>query len=255
MVNIVQKLINRFCDSFFNYLGFGAHKNVYQFQGFLCLLNILLSAWPLLCYFLYSTDFHIVFWLGPVPQYVNLIVPLCMLLLNLGVQYFGIFSNMAHTARITCFLMFLIIGSILLGAGLYVVTLAEGTATELTSKCGQTPLTAKLDSEWGRLNAFYEACDPKRQLMITQCPGYSETFPNRVYVNYLESLEYEFDCVGFCQFWAKPIFSSEAELGKRCASTLGKHVGAVSVMVGFPTAIQGAAMITIGLCLSGYQHL
>lgn len=251
------KIVNQICDYLFNeILGFGAHDNVYQFQGFLCLMNILLSSWPILCYFIYSTDFHVVFWLGPVPQYVNLMVPVCLLCLNLGVNYFGFFNkSMAHTARLSCFLLFLIIGSVLLGAGLYVVTIAEQAANELIAECGQTTLTAKLDGEWARLNAFYDACDPTRKKEITQCPGFSETFPNRVYINYLEQLEYEFQCVGFCQFWAKPIFSEDAELGKRCASTLGKHVGAVSAMVGFPTAIQGAAMILIGICLSGYEHL
>jgi len=250
------KIVTTICDAVFNSVGFGAHENVLQFQGFLCLLNILLSSWPLICYFVYSTDFHVVFWLGPVPQYVNLMVPLCMLTLNIGVNYFGFWHKaMANTARVSCFLLFFIVGAALLGAGLYVVTIAEAKAHELTSKCGETPITAKLDGEWARLNAFYEACDPSRQKEITQCPGYSDTFPNRVYVNYLESLEYEFQCVGFCQFWAKPIFSDDAELGKRCASILGKHVGAVSGMVGFPTAIQGAIMITIGICLSGYDHL
>lgn len=250
------KIVNTICDTFFNYLGFGAHENMYQFQGFICLMNILLSAWPLLCYFVYSTDFHVVFWLGPVPQYVNLLVPVCMVCLNLGVNYFGFFNkSMAHTARISCFLLFLIIGAVLLGAGLYVVTIAEAAAVELTVECGQTPVTAKLDNEWARLNAFYEACDPKRQKEVTQCPGFSDTFPNRVYVNYLEQLEYEFECVGFCQFWSKPIFTDDAQLGQRCASSVGKHVGAVGAMVGLPTAIMGAAFITIGICLSSYDHL
>jgi len=250
------KFVTVICDGVFNSIGFGAHENVLQFQGFLCLLNIILSSWPLICYFVYSTDFHIVFWLGPVPQYVNLMVPVCMLTLNIGVNYFGFWHKaMANTARCTCFLLFVLVGSTLLGAGLYVMMLAEGARTELTSKCGESAMTAKLDSQWAQLNAFYEACDPKREKEITQCPGFSAAFPNRVYVNYLESLEYEFECVGFCQFWAKPIFSDDAQLGTRCASELGKHVGAVSGMIGMPTAVQGAIMITIGLCLSGYEHL
>lgn len=250
------KFVTEICDTLFNSMGFGVHDNVYQFQGFLCLLNIILSAWPLLCYFIYSTDIHIVFWLGPVPQYVNLMVPVCMLTLNLGVNYFGVFNKQrAGDARCGCFLLFVLVGSALLGGGLYVVMIAEGAATDLTTNCGQTALTGKLDSEWARLNAFYEACDPKRQVEVTQCRGFSKTFPNRVYVNYLESLEYEFDCVGFCQFWAKPIFADDAQLGTRCATVLGQHVGTVSGLVGFPTAIQGAIMIGIGICLSGYDHL
>lgn len=250
------KIITNGCDSFFNYAGFGAHDNVCAFQGFLCMVNVLLSFWPLLCYLLYSTDVHIVFWLGPVPQYVNLAVPCCLCFLNLGVNFFGIANkSRGATTRVSCFFLFVILGSLLLAGGAYVTMIAEKKAAELTSHCGETPLTRKLETQWLQLNRFYESCDPKRQIAVTQCPGMTRQFPNMAFINYLEQLEYEFDCVGFCQFWSKPIFNQDAELGKRCASALGTHVGAVAGFVGMPTAGLGLAMISIGICLSGYEHL
>lgn len=245
------------CDYIFNFLGFGAHegKAVYNFQLFLCLLNIVLSAWPMICYFMYSTDVHIVFWLGAIPQYVNLMVPIVLIALNIGVNVFQCCSFQAHCARLGCFMLFLVLGSILAGAGLFVFSLATSKETELIHHCGTDPVARKLENEWQSLNAFYMACDPTRKLPITNCPGYSETFPNRVFANYLESIEYEFDCVGFCEFWAKPLYNHQSDLAKRCATQLGKHVGSVGDTIGVPTAIMGLSFITIGVLLSLYEHL
>merc|ERR1719235_1088318 len=106
---------------------------------------------------------------------------------------------------------------------------------------------------WRKLNMFYDRCDKTRVKDIVQCPGYTRAFPNRVFVDYLEELEYEFNCVGFCSFLAKPIFNRQSELGNRCASKLGKHVEGISLMVGMPTAQLGGILITIGVCLSGYE--
>lgn len=249
------KVINNMCDLFFNYLNIGAHSGGQQFQLFLCLMNIALSAWPLMCYILYTTDVHIVFWIGEVPQYVNLLVPASLLLLNLGVNFFTLVHVSANNARIGCFSLFLVLGSIMLGAGLYVTMIASSTSAELTQECGKTPLTAKVEGEWQRLNKFYEDCDPQRKKVVTQCSGFSKEFPNRVFINYLEELEYEFDCVGFCKFWAKPIFNSGSELGNRCASAIGEHVASIEFMVGTPTSVVGAGLLYIGLLLAGYDHL
>jgi hypothetical protein len=249
------KVINDVCDLFFNYLGFGAHTQYYQFQLFLCLLNVALSAWPLMCYALYTSDVHIVFWIGEIPQYVNLMVPLCLVTLNIGVNYFSLVKSSASSARIGCFMLFVTIGALMLGMGLYVAMIATESSAELTEQCGKTPLTAKVEGEWQRLNKFYEECDPKRKKVVTQCPGFSKEFPNRVFVNYLESLEYEYDCVGFCKFWAKPIFNEGAEMGNRCASAIGEHVGTIEFTVGTPTAMVGAGLLYIGLMLAGYDHL
>lgn len=251
------KIINDVCDFFFNFLGFGAHagKQVYNFQLFLCFVNISLSAWPLICYLLYSTDMHIVFWLGNTPQYVNLMVPVVLVCLNIGVNVFQCMSFQAQCARIGCFLLFLILGGALVGAGMYVIMISEGKAAELIHHCGTDPMARKLENEWQNLNVFYSNCDPRRKVDITQCPGFSEAFPNRVFTNYLEQIEYEFSCVGFCEFWAKPLFNHQADLATRCASALGNHVGALAVTIGTPTAAMGGVFIFIGVLLSGYDHL
>jgi len=248
--------INRICDAFFNHADFGAHKNQYQFQGFLCLVNLLQSFWPIVCYMMYTSDIHILFWLGPTPQYINLAVPLCGIVLNVMVTFFRFAPGMrANDARVGCFTVFLVLGSCLLGAGFYVHTLTEQKRQELLHYCGETPMTARLDREWTKLNSFYGECDPARKKPITTCPGYTEEFPNRVFVNYLESLEIEFQCTGFCRFWAKPIFEPTAEQGLRCATALATHIEPVAFSVGFMTAVQGACLLVIGLMLADYDHL
>jgi len=249
-------LTNRICDSFFNQMGFGAHKNQYQFQMFLCLVNILQSAWPLLCYFMYTSDIHIIFWLGPVPQYINLGVPLCGIVLNCMVTFFRFAPGMqAHDARVGCFSVFIILGAALIGAGFYVSSLTDQKKNELLHQCGETPMTARLDGEWQKMNTFYGNCDPERKKPITACPGFSAEFPNRVFINYLESLELEFGCTGFCRFWAKPIFEPEAEQGLRCATALAHHIEPVSFSVGWMTSIQGGLLVLVGLMLADYDHL
>merc|ERR1719456_1321063 len=102
--------------------------------------------------------------------------------------------------------------------------------------CGDDPVTRKLENEWTKLNTFYDDCDIKRKKAVTRCPGFSENFPNPVFVNYLESLELDFECSGFCKFWAKPIFTEASDsVGNRCSSALGHHVRQISATVGLPT--------------------
>lgn len=257
------KLINRPCDWVFNVLNVGAHESTWTFQLFLCVLNVTLSAWPIICYFLYSADVHSCFWLGTAPQLVSLMVPLVLLGMNGGVQVFLMCKAEADNARIGCFMLFTLLGSILLGASIYITVLAEGTAQDLVHECGSTPLTSRVEHEWQRLDKFYGACDPKRKMAVTACPGFEDEFPGKqkVLVSYLETLEKDFECVGFCQFWAKPIFMGDAASPQdpldapRCASALGMHLHYTAHFVGGPISALGIVLLLVGFCLAGYNGL
>lgn len=248
--------INGFCDGVFECLNFGAHKNQYQFQLFLCLVNIVLSVWPILCFFLYTSDIHVVFWLGDTPQYVTLAVPLVLLVLNLAISVFRFTpgSQGQMGAQLSCFMIFLVVGSVLLGAGTYVFMITDMRATELTHHCGEKLMTRRLESEWSALNSFYGQCDPKREMRIDDCEGFEDKFPDPVFVNYLEALELEFDCTGFCRFWAKPLFNQAAG-EQRCASAVAEHIYSTAYTVGVATAGLGAFLILIGVCLGRYDNL
>lgn len=249
--------INGFCDSVFEFLNFGAHKNQYQFQLFLCLLNILFSIWPLLCFFLYTADIHVLFWLGSTPQYVNLGVPLVLLVLNLCITVFRFTpgSQGATGAQISCFTAFLVVGSLMLGAGAYVFMITDMRATELTHHCGEKLMTRRLESEWSALNSFYGECDPKRKMRIRDCDGFEDSFPDQVFVDYLEALELEFGCTGFCRFWAKPLFNQASDSANRCASSVAEHIYSTAYTVGAATGGLGVVLLLVGVCLGQYDHL
>lgn len=251
------KIVTEGCDLFFNTMGFGVHKNAMQFQLFLCLLNICFSFWPIICYLIYTSDIHVVFWLGPLPQIVNLAVPVCLLTLNLGVNFFQLCGQnlRAKTARIGCFSQFLIIGCFMLGGGFAVFTEAEVKSNEIINHCGETEQTRMLEQEWERANAFHAECDASRRMEVTQCPGFRDEFPDDVFIDYLYQLEFEFMCTGFCKFDAKPLFNRDALPGVRCATMIGNHVASIAGTVGTPTILLGAALSTVGVLLSQYDHL
>ncbi|CAD7958324.1 unnamed protein product [Amoebophrya sp. A25] len=169
----MARWINRVCDGVFNYFGFGAHKNSGRLQFFLCFLNVFLSIWPMFCFLVYATDIHIVYWLGTMPQNVNLSVPICLLCLNLGVNYFQCFTVRPAAARKGCVMLFVALGCVLILAGSFVLMEAERVVMNLTKKCGQDPLTAALQETWTACKDFLKACDPTFQQDIESCPNFA----------------------------------------------------------------------------------
>jgi len=274
-----SSFITYWLDKLFECLGMGAHKNALAFQGCVCLINIVLSIHPLFCHLTVLNSLHVVFWLGKGPMYVNLAVPVTLFLLNIGVAAFQLGANAersheakkGHAASVPppggykgartqmgCFLLFLILGSMLMGFGAYVMKVSRDTSEDLIHSCGSTPMTMRLEQEWNKLETFFEMC--KRHLRrapdyVQQCPFYGRTFPNRVFANYLEDLESDFNCVGFCKFWAKPLFNPDSDRGVRCASALGEELVQAGNIVGFPTFCTGLVLAVVGICLRGYENL
>lgn len=251
------KIVTDGCDFMFNSLGFGVHDNIMQFQMFLCLLNIIFSFWPIVCYLIYTSDIHVVFWLGALPMLVNLSVPILLFTLNMGVNFFQFCGKnlRAKATRLGCFGQFLIIGAIMFAGGLAVFVLAEEKAREIIHDCGNTEQTRMLEQEWEKADTFYAECDPNRERELTSCPDFEKEFPKRVFVDYLYQLEYEFECTGFCRFDALPLFNKNALPGVRCASMIGTHVSSLAMTVGVPTMALGAGLIYVGILLSQYDHL
>lgn len=243
-------------DAIFSCLGIGAHRDPTKLQLFICLLNLIFSILPTVMYIWVSVNIHVIFWLGMAPQYANLCVPISLCFLNLGTIVVKHFAK-ARQSKIWCFILFLTLGSIMLGVGLYVMFLAWNVSSDLIHQCGASTLTAQLESEWQQLNAFYQQCYAMqgRLQLIEQCPGFAQTFPNRVFANYLEDIEYDYNCVGFCQFWSQPLFNMDADRKKRCATAIGEEMDFIGNIVGAPTMVVGAFVVTMGICLSLYDHL
>lgn len=245
-------------DRIFTQLDFGAHKNPCYFQLFLCVCNVALSIYPVMCYLTILNTIHVVFWLGKGPSYVTLGVPFVLLLLNICVSLFRCVSLRHNTARIGCTTLFLTLGSLLIAAGFYVQHTSTEVSRDLIEGCGSTPMTARLEAEHARLTTFMEHCQRTRRThidFIALCPGFEDAFPNRVFVNYLEELETDFQCVGFCKFWAQPLFNPDAERGLRCASALGNDLKQAGAVSGFPTTMIGLSLCVLGILLYGYDHL
>jgi len=252
-----MKFVTRILDQLFTALNLKVHDNTVYLQMFICVINLLFSIFPLVMYFVFSNNIHVMFWLGMAPQYANLSVPVSLCGLNVGVNVITNLGLQTKHSQKLCFMLFLMLGSINIGAGAWVFIEASRVEDDLVHQCGSTTLTARIEAEWQRLSQFYAACQAEagRLIYIQECPGYATTFPNRVYVNYIEDVEIDYNCVGFCQFWAQPIFNLDADRGLRCATALGEEMAGVGNRVGYPTMIIGLVIATWGVCLYLYDHL
>lgn len=251
-------IVNRVLDKVFDFLSIGAYdQKAYHMQAFLCFVLICCSIPPMIMYALYSLNIHVLFWMGMLPQYTNLSVPLTQLCLNIAVLIVRITKPRRRIAQWTCFVVFILLGSIQVAGGLSVMVLSGHVSEDLINGCGESTLTARIESEWQRLNSFYTECrrTEGKVMRIEECPNFGTAFPNLVYVHYIEDIEMDYQCTGFCQFWSKPLFNLEADHSVRCATALGEEMRSVGYLVGLPTLIQGSVLVSVGCCLFMYDHL
>lgn len=231
--------------------------HLWALQLFFLLVNTTLSVWPMICYFVVTNNIHILFWLGTFPHEANLLVPITLFGVAFSMTFFFICGVNAKTAKKGALLLFTLGGLLLIGSGAYVFYLAHTVSSELIFNCGATPLTAHIQKEWQALADFYDKCAERlgeRPPFIQQCPGFTASF-DQVYVEYIEDMEIDYDCQGFCNFWAQAFFNKDSEPGRRCASVIGEDVHHVGMAVGLPIMGVGGMMIVLGGCLAGYDHL
>lgn len=252
-----MQLVTRILDKIFDVLNLRVHNGTFYLQSFICFVNLAFSIMPIVLYFIYSNNIHVMFWLGEAPQYANLSVPISLTFLNMGVSVVSNMKLETKRAQRVCFFLFVVLGCVNMGAGAYVVIEANRVSEDLIHQCGSTTLTARIEAEWQRLSQFYSTCQVNagKMIYIQECPGFAKTFPNRVYVNYIEDVEIDYSCVGFCQFWAQPLFNLDADRGLRCATALGEQMNSVGRMIGMPTLIIGLTIVSWGVCLALYDHL
>lgn len=222
------------------------------------LVIALLSTQPLLMFVELRNNIHVEFWLGPVPIWLNLAVPisLCemfLIILCLNCRQ----SHICIKGTLLCW--FAVNGAVLIGYGIYVLAHAKLVANELMSDCGGGPFSAKIQAEWDRLHAFHEQCkqqEGSQDIFVQQCPGFSsmEVVPHDLYVTYIEEMESDYNCQGFCQD-NQPLFNTEAGKGERCAKVVGENLNDVGWEVGTPMMLIGITAIGLGVCLQHYAHL
>jgi len=254
---VAMQLVTRILDKIFTLMDLKAQEGLMKLQTVICFINLIFSIYPIIMYFVYSNNIHVMFWLGDAPQYANLTVPMSLCFLNVGVNVVSNMKLETKRAQRVCFTLFVILGCINMGGGAWVLLESNRVSEDLIHQCGSTTLTARIEAEWQRLSQFYSACQVTagKMIYIQECPGFAATFPNRVYVNYIEDMEIDYSCVGFCQFWAQPIFNLDSDRGLRCATALGKEMKSVGNIIGMPTLVIGATIVTWGIALALYDHL
>lgn len=252
-----MQLVTRILDKIFTILNLKVHKTTFKLQMIICFINLAFSITPIILYFVYSNNIHVMFWMGEAPQWANLSVPMSLCCLNVGVNVVSGMKLETKRAQRVCFVLFCCLGAVNMGAGAWVILEATRVSEDLIHQCGSTTLTARIEAEWQRLSAFYAACQVNagKMIYIQECPGFATTFPNRVYVNYIEDVEIDYSCVGFCQFWAQPLFNLDSDRGLRCATALGEEMKSIGNTVGVPTLVIGGVIVMWGICLALYDHL
>jgi len=260
--------VTKSIDFFFDVAGFDAHTNPVWFQFFLILVNLAFSVYPIVCLLIFYNDVHVLFWLGSAPFYVNISVPIAITSLNIGTTICKCTKPRPGTAKVLCFILFLLIGSVLMGAGAFMHYESSNVSEELIHDCGETPLTSTVETEWQDLWNFYQKCQAQTGYVeiITACPGYGTKFPDKdtagaqnhlehEYVDYLESVEIDFECVGFCNFLAKPLFNMDSDRELRCATAIGERIQSIGKLIAWPTMATGLFVCCLGACLAAYEHL
>jgi len=251
------QLVTRILDKVFTVLNLKVHTSSFTLQMLVCGINAMFSISPIILYIVYSNNIHILFWMGDVATTANIVTPISLCFLNLGVNVVTSLKLETKRAQIVCFWLFVLLGAANITAGMNVITTANRVSGELIHQCGSTTLTARIEAEWQRLSQFYSACQVSagKMIYIQECPNFAQAFPNRVYVNYIEDVEIDYSCVGFCQFWAQPLFNLDADRGLRCATALGEQMDTVGRWVGIPTLFIGFTVASWGVLLYLYDHL
>lgn len=240
---------------------FPEEGNRLAFHLFLMLLNLLLSSVNIVLFFKLDANNHITFWLGPATRYINLSVPIVLTLVSIHLFLLNCCSFPKDTVRKIIFVVFCVAGLQLVACSIYVLAISLKAHNDLVYACGKSKMTKAVETEWQRLADFQKECAKtegreENDIFIQQCPGFEEVVnENELMVDYIEDMEYDYGCQGFCQFWSHPLFSEEADTGKRCASLIGADVFDTGFSIGIPTLISGMVTIFIGQVLAQYEHL
>lgn len=223
-------------------------------------LVLLLCLHPLICYFTVARSPHVTFWMGTEVRQMNLLVPVTLLSLIVALFLLQWFQARQKVVRGAVLLLFISAGGILALGGVRVLQLSHAASTDLVYHCGSgNSLSQRMESEWLRLSQFQKSCVAElgRLPRVELCPGFPKMLaaPHAIFAGYVQELEMDFGCSGFCRFWATPLFNFNAEAGKRCASAVGEHMVSVGSLVALPTLVSGVGLAMLGLLLVNYDHL
>mmetsp|Transcript_42052 Transcript_42052/g.121501 ORF Transcript_42052/g.121501 Transcript_42052/m.121501 type:complete len:268 (+) Transcript_42052:113-916(+) len=241
------------------------HPNTDSAQDFYCFLlltSFFLSFFPLVCYFTVSRNPHIEFWLGMEPRLICLIVPGLLALLVLSMPLIKSQNFSQRSVHVLVFLLFVSAGASMITSAVHLETVALGVSETLVYRCGSAGgASHEVEQNWQQVNAFRRRCVDEvgsQNVDVKRCPGFSQLLDSehKAYVAYLQELESDFECAGFCRFWASPLFAvGHVRAGRRCASAVGQEVARTGHLIAGPVIFSGLAVIAVGGLLAAYDHL
>lgn len=254
--------IDSFIEGINNAFGLEGESAKWSFHLLIFLLNLLLSMFNIVLYFRLGADLHIVMWMGEGAKYVNLAVPILLTEVSLHLIILNFCACRKDTVQRIIFINFGLAALLLIVGSLYMFIKAWTVSNELMHTCGESTMTRRVQSEWQRLADFQKECAEvmgraESDISVQQCPDFTEVSrePHTRYVEYIEDMEYDYGCQGFCEFFSRPLFNEEADTGERCADAIGEDVWEVGLWCSIPTLVSGFVTWAIGQILWRYDHL
>lgn len=232
-----------------------------DFFIFLTLVFLALSVHPLICYRTISHDPHVVFWMGTEMQQANLLVPAVLVGLMLIVFLIQRAQAQPTVVRGLVFLSFIVAGSVVAGIGVHIFHASQHTSADLVHRCGASgTMTQLVEAEWYRLDQFRQGCAAELGYvsLVNHCPGFADVVaaaPRAIFAGYMQELEMDYGCSGFCQPRSGPLFNSHAETSNRCSSALGERMMRAGAYVGLPMLATGVVLEVLGALIMGYDNL
>jgi hypothetical protein len=227
------------------------------FHVFVFLLNTTISIPNIIFYCVLDANLHVIFWMGQGPASVNLLVPSVLLCVSMSLPLLTLCQLPRKFLKRTLCLVYMIASLAIIGGGGMVLFQAIEVSNDLIYTCGASDLSSKIQTEWKRLWQFRKDCAEKEgndDILIQQCPGFDKLAKGHdSYVDYIQTMEEDYNCAGFCQFFEKPLFQYEGQT--RCASQIGKTVNAIGWTVGLPTLCSGFITIFFGIMFQSYEHI
>jgi hypothetical protein len=230
----------------------------YAFHLFIVLVNLVMSLPNIILFLTSDSDIHTDFWLGTTPRYLNVSVPLIMLFLNIS---FWTMTGLSVSFRFVSwfiFVAFAVVALVMNIAAIIVFVITLDAVDSLWYNCGADPLTAEIQTTWDSLAKFQvEGIEEHgdRCLYIQNCPGFGKFRKNHTKtIDYMEDIELDYSCQGFCTTWTRPLFDPE-NTGEPCAAEIGGTVLWSGILIAGPATISGILTFWIGQCLARYKHI
>mmetsp|Transcript_66546 Transcript_66546/g.124148 ORF Transcript_66546/g.124148 Transcript_66546/m.124148 type:complete len:255 (+) Transcript_66546:123-887(+) len=242
-------------DGVLHYLSVHDGSTAYLFS-LLTLLTVLLAVIPVLMGMSYAEDPHVMHWHGNNLVWACYAIPVVLSLVTLAMFATMLIRPGRAKTRHTILGTFVLATTALVGLGIFISVETFRLEADLVYDCSATPRSAALEAETQRVANFKTACEVKmgRQALVTQCPEYGRHFMPGGKHEYIETLEEDFECSGFCNYRAETLYTESASQ-TRCADAVAADLFSAGVMTSVTLLIYGALLATTSACLLSYENI